>query len=87
MIQRDRAWRRRKARIVLRREDETKEIAFRPRDETEVKHGAHDPKRDKPHRPGALTHAQDLRLQSALAQAEADGLRDGELPVPATPDE
>lgn len=62
MIQRDRAWRRRKTRIVLRRETEQKEAVSRPSEETEVIAI----KEDKHHRPGALTHAQDLRMQSAL---------------------
>lgn len=70
MIDRDRAWRRRKARIVLYQTEAQKNAIFRPDDE-----GASAPnKATKQHRHGALTHAQSMRQESALGQQVQDGL-------------
>jgi hypothetical protein len=69
MIDRDRAWRRRKARTVLYQAEAKKNAIFRPDDE-----GAAPTKEGKQHRHGALTHAQSMRQESALGQELQDGL-------------
>jgi hypothetical protein len=70
MIDRDRAWRRRKARTALYQAEAKKNAIFRPDDEEAVV----TTKATKQHRHGALTHAQAMRQESALGQQVQDGL-------------
>lgn len=71
MIDRDRAWRRRKARIVLYQTEAQKSALFGPEGGPVVPGKA-----TKQHRHGALTHAQSMRQESALGQQMQDGLID-----------
>ena len=64
MINRDRAWRRRTAKRVLHREEETREAYPQMIYDT----SARPAKELKQHRHGALTHVQAMRLEGALGQ-------------------
>lgn len=70
MTIRNRAWRRRKARLILTKVKETKEwvvSAFK----SDVPKGV---KVEKPHRPGKLTRIQSLRQAWTLNQELADDI-------------
>lgn len=69
MTERSRAWRRRNARRILAKVQETKEWLFsRFQDDSEKP-----TKKTKKHRPGKLTPIQDMRLNWSMNQDLADG--------------
>ena len=70
MIDRDRAWRRRKARTVLHRTQAKKEVLVQQLEDS----SARPAKELKQHRHGALTQIQAMRLEGALGQELRDGL-------------
>lgn len=72
MIDRDRAWRRRKARTVLHKEQDTKMILEKTATVPPAK--GVPPQEAKQHRHGALTGVQALRQTVALGQEVRDGL-------------
>ena len=70
MIDRDRAWRRRKARTVMYQTEAQKIALYGP----DLERTTAPSKKGKQHRHGALTHAQAMRQESALGQELQDGL-------------
>lgn len=73
MINRDRAWRRRKTRLIVLKIRDTKNWLFRQL-------GAEDaqgktPEERKKHKPGKLTRAQHLRQSWSMNQELADGFQ------------
>jgi hypothetical protein len=69
MINRTRAWRRRKAKLVNSRQNETHELLLRPAKEASNGRPIAEVKQ---HQHGKLTHAQEMRQRWALAQEMAD---------------
>lgn len=69
MTTRNRAWRRRRERTVLRRISETREWLTEKIQDLNARRIA----ALKPHRHGALTHVQERKLRDALSQAADDG--------------
>jgi hypothetical protein len=69
MINRDRAWRRRKARTVFYRTQAKQDVLYRQIEDP----SAGPAKELKQHRHGALTHIQAMRLERALGQELQDG--------------
>ncbi len=73
MINRDRAWRRRKTRLIVLKIRDTKNWLFRQlgADDAQGK----PPEERKKHKPGKLTRAQHLRQSWSLNQELADGFQ------------
>ncbi len=69
MIDRNRAWRRRKAHFLVRKAEEIKQLFVRQFHDSSAKPVA----ALKQHRHGKLTHAQDLRLAYNLGHQSRDG--------------
>ncbi len=72
MVQRTRAWRRRKTRNVIEKAKATKEWFLR-------QFADRKPKEEKQHRHGALTHAQDLRTHWTTELELRDGMNEPEV--------
>lgn len=70
-INRDRAWRRKKTRLVVSKIRDTKNWLLSHFSSQEVE--GKPPEKAKRHRPGKLTRAQDLRQNRGLDQELAEG--------------